>query len=42
MIEAGSMFTFGLSAGINIDELRGLLGIFESKGRAGAFPFEIE
>lgn len=39
------MFTIGVSAGIDVDELRGLLEIFEfggSKGRAGAFPFELE
>lgn len=44
MIEAGSMFTIGVSAGIDIDEFRGLLGIFESckSINAGAFPFELE
>jgi len=42
MIEAGSMFTIGVSAGIDGDEFRGLLEIFESKGRAGAFPFKLE
>jgi len=42
MIEAGSMFTIGVSAGVDVDEFSGLLEIFESKGRAGAFPFELE
>lgn len=45
MIEAGSMFTIGVSAGIDVEEFRGLSEIFESwesKPRAGAFPFELE
>jgi len=45
MIEACSMFTIGVSAGIDVDRFRGLLETFESckfKGRAGAFPFELE
>jgi hypothetical protein len=36
------MFTIGVSAGVDVDELKGLLEIFESKGRAGAFPFKLE
>ena len=48
MIEAGSMFTIGVSAGIDVDKFRGLSGVVESResrksiGRTGAFPFELE
>jgi len=45
MNEAGSMFTIGVSAGIDVDGSRGLLGAFgscKSMGRAGAFPFQLE
>lgn len=45
MTEAGSIFTIGGSAGIDIDEFEGLSGIFESfepERRAGALPFKLE
>lgn len=45
MIEAGSMFTIGVSADIDVDEFIGLSEVFKSGKsgrRAGAFPFEPE
>lgn len=45
MIEAGSMFTIGVSADIDVDEFIGLSGVFASgrSGRgAGPLPFELE
>ena len=42
MIEAGSMFTIGVSAGVDVDEFSGLLETFESKGRVEAFSFKLE
>lgn len=41
MIEAGSIFTIGVLAGIDVDVLRGLSEL-KSEGRAGAFPFPFE
>ena len=43
--EAGSMFTIGASADIDVDEFRGLSRVFEScrsRGTARAFPLELE
>lgn len=45
MTEAGSIFTIGVSAGIEVDKFEGLSGIFrscESERRAIALPFELE
>ena len=41
MIEAGSILTIGVLAGIDVDVLRGL-SEFKSEGKAGAFPFPFE